>query len=79
MSTTTRIRIGLQMARELEFEVEDIDSVISQLESAMGKGDGPVWITDAKGHRHGIAAGKVAFVEVESDEKPGGVGFGSSS
>lgn len=75
MSTTTKIRIGLQMARELEFEVEDVDAVIADLEKALANGEGSLWITDAKGVRHAIAAGKVAFVEVDADEEAGGVGF----
>lgn len=73
--STTKIRIGLQMARELEFEVEDVDAVIEDLDSALASGEGSLWITDAKGVRHAIAASKVAFVEVDADEKAGGVGF----
>jgi hypothetical protein len=77
MSDTTKIRIALQMARELEFDVEDADAAVSDIEKAMADGGDLVWVIDAKGHRHGVAIDKIAFLEVEAKGKPGGVGFGS--
>ena len=68
----------MQMARELEFEVEDVASVVAAIEAAMGTSGAPIWVTDARGHRHAIAGDKVAFIEVESAETKGGVGFGAS-
>jgi hypothetical protein len=49
--------------------------VIADLEKALASREGSLWITDAKGVRHAIAADKVAFVEVDADEQAGGVGF----
>ncbi len=75
MIETVKVRIGLQSARELELDVEDGDAVAEQLESARNNGAGIVWITDAKGNRHGIAIEKLAFVEVEGEATRPGIGF----
>jgi len=79
MSDTTKIRIAPQMARELEFDVDDADSAIASIEKAMAADAELVWIVDSKGHRHGIAVDKLAFVEVEVESNGSGVGFGSGS
>lgn len=78
MPDTTKIRIAQQMARELEFEVDDADAVVGSIEKAMAAGDDLIWIADSKGTRHGLAVDKIAFIEVESGYNGGGVGFGSS-
>ncbi len=76
MIETVKVRIGLQSARELELDVEDGDAVAEQLEAATAdNGAGIVWITDAKGNRHGIAIEKLAFVEVEGEATRPGIGF----
>ena len=78
MADTTRIRIAQQMARELEFDVDDVEATVKSIEKAMAGGDALVWLVDSKGNRHGIAVDKLAFVEVESEDNGSGVGFGSS-
>ena len=70
-SDTTKVRIGFEAARELEIDVEDGDAVASDIESAIKKGSGLLWVTDAKGDRHGLAVAKVAFVQVEGSLLPG--------
>jgi hypothetical protein len=72
----TRLRIGILSARELEIEVEDIGDIIETLEAARKDGT-IVWIDDFKGHRHGIVADQVAFVEVHSEDDGAGIGFAS--
>jgi hypothetical protein len=79
MSDKTRIRIAQQMAREIEFDVEDVDDVVAGIEKAMAAGAGIVWVSDVKGHRHGIAVDKLAFIEIEGDDNDSGVGFGIGS
>lgn len=74
---TTKIHIGLTSARELELEVGDPESVVSDLEAAFRDGTRIIWITDAEDHRHGIVVEKVAFLEVERTKPKGGVGFSS--
>jgi hypothetical protein len=75
MPETTKVRFGLQSARELEFEVEDAKAVIEAVEKARDGGVGLVWVTDAKGDRHGIAVDKLAFLEVQGEDQDRGVGF----
>ncbi|MBT8212504.1 MAG: DUF3107 family protein [Acidimicrobiia bacterium] len=70
----TRIRIGITSARELEIEIEDAGEFIKSMEA--GRTDGSiVWVEDFKGHRHGIVADRVAFIEVQSEDDGSGVGF----
>ncbi len=78
MADTVKVRIGLQSVRELELEVEDGTAIADELQTAVNNGASLVWVTDAKGNRHGIAVSKLAFVEVEGDENRPGVGFSVS-
>jgi hypothetical protein len=75
MSDTAKIRVGMISARELELDVDDPDTLSTEVEAAVGKGDAMVWITDARGHRYGIVAAKLAFIQVEKAEMRPGVGF----
>lgn len=77
MADTTKIRIGLTAAREIEVDVADGSAVSEQLEQAMASREGVVWVEDITGHRHAIAAASIAFFEVRSDASNGGIGFGS--
>ncbi len=74
MSNGGKMRIGIEGAREIEIEVDDLDAAAAELEGSVGSGS-MVWITDSKGDRHGIVSNRLAFVEVEvtSDRS---VGFG---
>ncbi len=64
MSNAGKMRIGIEGARELEIEVDDLDAAAQDLET--GLSDNPiVWITDSKGDRHGIVSARLAFVEIE--------------
>ena len=53
----------------------DGDALIKDVETAMKKGEGLMWVTDAGGDRNGVAGGKIAFVLVEGGKASGGVGF----
>ena len=64
--------------REVEIEVEDGESFVADLEQAVAGGAGIFWVTDKDGVRHGIAADKIAFVEIEARESHRGVGFSGS-
>jgi hypothetical protein len=64
MSSAGKMRIGVEGARELEVEVDDLNAAIADLEKGID-GDSIVWITDSKGDRHGIVSRRLAFVEVE--------------
>ena len=66
MSNGGKMRIGIEGARELEIEVDDLDAAVETLEKATGEVS-IVWLTDSKGDRHGVVGSRLAFVEVESD------------
>lgn len=74
MSNGGKMRIGVEGARELEIEVEDYEAAVADLEKGLADGS-LVWITDNKGDRHGVVAGRLAFVEIESNDDRS-VGFG---
>ena len=74
MSNGGKMRIGVEGARELELEVDDLEAAAASLE--VGVSDGSmVWLIDSKGDRHGIVGGRLAFVEIESSDDRS-VGFG---
>jgi hypothetical protein len=76
MADATKVRIAVEAARELEFEVDDPEAFTKALEKGLSAGDEIVWITDSKGDRHGIRVANLAFVEIEGEERRSGVGFG---
>jgi Protein of unknown function (DUF3107) len=69
MSETTKVRIGLSSTRELELDMDDSSDVAKALKAAMDGDDAVLWLTDSKGHRHGIILDKLAFVEIEKAAK----------
>jgi hypothetical protein len=76
MADPTKVRIAVEASRELEFEIDDPDAMASALEAGLAAGDKLVWVTDSKGHRHGIRVMNLAFVEIEGELTNSGVGFG---
>jgi hypothetical protein len=76
MADAFKVRVGVASARELEIEVEETQVVIEAFERAVKKGEAVLWITDARGHRFGIAVGSIAFVEFDKPQERG-IGFGA--
>ncbi|MDJ0497393.1 MAG: DUF3107 family protein [Acidimicrobiia bacterium] len=75
MSNGGRMRIGIEGAREIEIEVEDVKSAAKDLEAGLTE-KAIVWITDTKGDQHGIVSARLAFVEVEETrDRPVGFGY----
>jgi hypothetical protein len=64
MSKGGKLRVGIDGARELEIEVDDVDNAVASLEKGVSA-NSLIWVTDSRGGRYGIVAGRVAFVEVE--------------
>ncbi|MDJ0791626.1 MAG: DUF3107 domain-containing protein [Acidimicrobiia bacterium] len=77
MSETFKVRLGIEAARELEIDVEDPEAVSTAFEKAVAGDEPLLWITDAKGHRFGVAVDSIAFIELEQPEQRG-IGFGAS-
>jgi len=72
------VRIGLsQTARELELEIgdEDRDRVIKDVEAAIAKGEGTLWLTDKKGRTVGVAVSKLAYIDLGAKDEERRVGF----
>ena len=74
------VRIGLiQNAKELEVQLEDdadAGAVRKQVEDVLKDG-GTLWLTDRKGRQVGVAAEKLAYVEIGSPDDGRRIGFGS--
>lgn len=75
-SESTKIRIGMRAARELELDVVDADDFVKRFEQAVGDGETVLWVEDAKGRRHGLIVANIVFVEVDKEPESTGVGFG---
>ena len=75
MSDGGKLRIGIDGARELAMEVENVDETVSNLEKGLAAGAALIWLTNRQGARYGVVGARVAFIEVEraSDRS---VGFG---
>jgi Protein of unknown function (DUF3107) len=75
------VRIGItHTARELEIELADDadrDAIIADVEAALGKSEGVLWLTDRRGRRVAIASAQVAYVEVGAPANERRVGFGA--
>lgn len=70
-----KVKIGVaDTTKIIELEIADLDELKSELGRAVDEG-GLAWFTDTKGRDVGIPAGKVAFVEVESERGGPAVGF----
>lgn len=75
------VRIGItQTPKELEVELaEDTDrkSLIADIDKALEKGDGVLWLTDRRGRRVAVPVPKVAYIEVGAPTNERRVGFGA--
>lgn len=75
------VRIGIvQSIKELEVELGDDserDAVMSQIEDALSKSDGVLWLTDRRGRRVAVPVAKIAYVEVGAPVSDRRVGFGA--
>ena len=74
------VRIGLiQNAKELEVQLDDdadAGALRKQVDSALKDGS-TLWLTDRKGRQVGVAAEKLAYVEIGSPDDGRRIGFGS--
>ena len=74
------VRIGVTQApREINVEVaDDIDrgALRDQVEAALTGAVDVLWITDRRGKEIGVAAAKIAYVEVGTPEGERRIGFG---
>jgi predicted nucleic acid-binding protein len=75
------VRIGIvQSIKELEVELDDkadAGEVIADIEKALEKDSGVLWLTDRKGRRVAVPVAKVAYIEVGPPVADRRVGFGA--
>lgn len=72
------VRIGiLESPKELQLEFDgEVEALTEQIASAVESGSGILWLSDQKGRRVGIPAGKLAYVEmIDTGARP--LGFGA--
>jgi hypothetical protein len=74
------VRIGIiQAPRELEVELGDDESqqeVLTGIEKVLSAGDGVLWLTDKRGRRIGVPAGRIGYIEIGAVDARK-VGFGA--
>ena len=72
------LRIGVvHTAKELSVDVDgSVDDLVAAIDAALGEGRPVVWVTDTKGRRVGVAADKLAYLEIDASGDTRHVGFG---
>lgn len=71
------VKVGIhESPKEIVIELEgDVETVVSDVESAIESDEGMLWLTDKKGRKVGIPAKRVAYLEISPDVDRT-VGFG---
>ena len=74
------VRIGVtQVSREISIEMADTadrEALKAQAEAALSGAVDVFWLTDRKGREIGVAAAKIAYIEVGTSESERRIGFG---
>ncbi len=74
------VRIGVTQApRELTVELpDDLDrnELTSRVEAALSGASDVLWLTDKKGRDIGVAAAKIAYIEIGTVDGDRRIGFG---
>jgi hypothetical protein len=74
-----QVHIGMiQTPKELEIDLGDKadgDAVVQEINKALAGDTDMLWLTDRKGRRVGVAASKLAYVEIGPDSDERRVGF----
>jgi Protein of unknown function (DUF3107) len=73
------VRIGVTQApREITVEISDDerDAVTASIEAALAGAVDVLWLTDKKGKKVGIAATKIAYIEIGTTDGDRKMGFG---
>lgn len=70
-----RVRIGIgDTSREIELDVDDGDALIAEIEDAFGGEKMILWFTDVGDRRIGIPVPRIAYIELEPEQRVS-VGF----
>jgi hypothetical protein len=73
------IKIGiLETPKEITIELDGTaEEIARNINDAIAKASGLIWLTDAKGKQVGIPIAKLAYIEIEADRSMHAVGFGN--
>ncbi len=75
------VRIGVTYSpKEIDLDMgDDVDrsTLHTEIEAALAKESGVLWLTDKRGRQVAIPAGKVAYIEIGSPEDERRIGFGA--
>ncbi|MDH3260370.1 MAG: DUF3107 domain-containing protein [Acidimicrobiia bacterium] len=70
-----RVRIGIgDTSREIELDVGDADALIAEIEDAFDGDTAILWFTDVGDRRIGVPVSRIAYVELEPEQRVS-VGF----
>ena len=76
------VRIGVtHTPKEIEVELAegaDPEALMKQIEETLATDNSVLWLTDRRGRRVGIPAGRVAYVELNAASDERRVGFGAA-
>lgn len=73
-----RVRIGIgDTSREVELDVDDGDVLIAEIEEAFDGEKTILWFTDVGDRRIGIPVPRIAYIELEPEQRVS-VGFTAS-
>jgi hypothetical protein len=76
------VRIGITQApREIEVELTEsisADELVAEVDAAVERASGMLWLTDKRGRRIGIPAAKLAYIELDTATETRRVGFGAA-
>jgi len=73
-----RVRIGIgDTSREVELDVDDGDALVAEIEEAFSAQTAILWFTDIGDRRIGIPVPRIAYIELEPDQRVS-VGFTAS-
>ena len=74
------VRIGVTQApREMSLEMaDDVDreTLTAEIDQALAKTDGVLWLTDRRGRKVAVPVAKVAYVEIGTPDSDRRIGFG---
>lgn len=75
------VRIGVtQTPKELELDLgddADRDQLVKDIDEALAREGGMLWLTDRRGRRVGVPSAKVAWIEIGQPGDGRQVGFGA--
>lgn len=71
------IRIGVvDSPKEIVLEIDEgVEELVKRVDEAMGGTTSVLWLKDDKDRRFGVAAAKLAYVEIDPESAPRSVGF----